>query len=264
MCRSTASSLRPGGLDSTTWTLSLWPCLSRSNLTSTWPDWRVRLLAQASQTDRLAQHVVGSREPLGAKFFAVRHFAEQLPGAPVLGTVVIDLRERDFPVAEVAQHFRHGELVGVRLGDQEGERIAQRTRALALGNSLIAEAVTDAHQRPHLPNVVLADGVANRSERARVLIALLLKASAFAQPSRVLVNRAERFVRLRGVAALDEPQRLELLGVGLGGFVQLDERPRHSIEQRHLVLVEQAESAAIDRARLAVDGNRFQVVAASW
>ena len=63
------------------------------------------------------------------------------------------------------------------------------------------------------------------------------------------------------MAALDETHRFELLQVRIDGLVQLEERLRHAIEQRDLVLVEQAEHAAIDRTRLGICRNGVHVVA---
>ena len=109
-------------------------------------------------------------------------------------------------------------------------------------------------------HVVLAVAVVHGSQRAHVLVALLLKASLLAEPPRVLVQRRESFVGLGRIAALDDAQRLELLLLRLGGLVELEQDVREAIDERNLILVQQSVFVAIDRARLVVSRHRADVV----
>ncbi len=62
------------------------------------------------------------------------------------------------------------------------------------------------------------------------------------------------------MATLDQPQRFDLLRLGFGDLVQVEQRARHAIEQRDLLLVVQPVGAATDRARFGVSRHGVHVV----
>src|SRR6185369_17298234 len=80
---------------------------------------RFRVLAQGPHNDRLAQHEDRPGEPFAAKSITVRHFAQQLPGAAILGARIPDSVECYLPIADVAQRGGNRERVLRRLSDED-------------------------------------------------------------------------------------------------------------------------------------------------
>ena len=103
--------------------------------------------------------------------------------------------------------------------------------------------------------------LANHAQRPSVLIALQLEEQPIAEPLRIFIDGFEHFVGARRIGALHEPQRFDLLRLGLAELIELEQRARHAVEQLDLLRVVQAVSAPAHGARFPIcrDGARVVI-----
>ena len=221
MWRSTASSLRPTGLDSTSVTLVVLPAVSISNVTVTCPLDASGSVLKPARADRLVQHVVRAREPLAAQLR--RRSAPSRAFATRADTRCPSSRScRTRRPNRRCRAARHGRRDGIalRLLVQQRQCILERRDAHARGIAFFAIRVADPEQRLNLPDVAVAMDVANDAQRARVLVALELEQQSVAEPLGILIDGVEHGVGARRDCALHEAQRFDLLCLGFAELIQ--------------------------------------------
>ena len=112
----------------------------------------------------------------------------------------------------------------------------------------------------HLPDIAIAMSCTNDAQGPHVLIAFELELQSLAEPFGIPIDGLQDGVGIRRIAALDEAQRFDLLLLGLGQLVQIEQRARHAIEQLDLRFVVQPVGAAADRTGFRVGRDGIHVV----
>ena len=197
---------------------------------------------------------------MAPQLLAIRCGRKHLPRTLVFHAVVARLAERYGPIADIAQC--PGDRRGVRFGllEQQRVRLLESRDAGASGIAFLAIRIADAEQRSHLPDIAIAMSCTNDAQGPHVLIAFELELQSLAEPFGVPIDGLQDGVGIRRIAALDEAQRFDLLLLGLGQLVHVEQRARHAIEQLDLRFVVQPVGAAADGTGFRVGRDGIHVV----